>query len=203
MDLTVETLKMVDFNYFDAVIGAIILILGIKGFVNGFIKEIFGLAGLIGGVYFASRLSEKAADFIASNFVQLNNTALLNLLGFFVILVIIWFGVTLLGVIISKLVSVSGLGFINRLFGFVIGAGKNFVIFALIVTALSNIALINGKLDKYVADSHLYPYLKEAGSYLINLDPKSFDVMKLKDETKVKKEQNITQESDNNATAGH
>jgi membrane protein required for colicin V production len=203
MDFSVETLSMVEFNYFDAVIGAIILILGIKGFVNGFIKEIFGLAGLVGGVYFASRLSEKAADFIASNFVQLNNTALLNLLGFFVILIIIWFSVTLVGMLISKLVNLSGLGFINRLLGFVTGAGKNFIIFALIITALSNVSLINNKLEKHVADSQIYPYLKEAGSYLINLDPESFEVIQLKEETAVKKDTNITQENDNNQTAGH
>jgi membrane protein required for colicin V production len=203
MDFSVETLSMVEFNYFDAVIGAIILILGIKGFVNGFIKEIFGLAGLVGGVYFASRLSEKAADFIASNFVQLSNSALLNLLGFFVILVIIWFSVTLVGMLISKLVNLSGLGFINRLLGFVTGAGKNFIIFALIITALSNVSLINSKLEKYVANSQLYPYLKEAGSYLINLDPKAFEVIQLKEESAVKKDQNLTQENDKNQTAGH
>ena len=135
--------------------------------------------------------------------MQINNTALLNLLGFFIILIIIWFSITLLGVIISKLVTVSGLGFINRLFGFIIGAGKNFVIFALIVTALSNIAIVNNKLEKYVADSQLYPYLKETGSYLINLDPKSFEMIKIKEETEVKKEKNSTQESDTNTTTGH
>lgn len=203
MDFSVETLSMVEFNYFDAVIGAIILILGIKGFVNGFIKEVFGLAGLVGGVYFASRFSEKAAGFISSNFVQIQNTALLNLLGFFVILLIIWFSVTLLGILISKLVNLSGLGFINRLLGLVTGAGKNFIIFALIVTALSNVSLINNRLEKYVANSQLYPLLKETGSYLINLDPKSFEVIKLKKETDVDKDQNITLEKDNNQTAGH
>ena len=44
------------------------------------------------------------------------------------------------------------------------------VIFALIVTALSNVTLVKDNLEKYVNDSVLYPYLREAGSYLINLD---------------------------------
>ena len=83
MDFSLENFSMMDFNYFDVTIGAIILILGIKGFINGFIKEFFGLAGLVGGVYAASRLSEKAADFIHANFLQLNNTAILKLIGFF------------------------------------------------------------------------------------------------------------------------
>ncbi len=168
--------SMVDFNYFDVTIGAIIIILGIKGFVNGFIKEIFGLAGLVGGVYLGSRLSEKAAQFIEANFLQINNIALLKLLGFLAILITVWLGATIIGLIISKLTSVSGLGFINRLLGFVTGAGKYFIIFALIITALSNVVLIKDKLQNYTADSQLYPYLESAGAYLIHLDPKKLGI---------------------------
>jgi len=167
-----ENFSMIDFNYFDITIGAIVIILGIKGFMNGFIKEVFGLAGLVGGVYFASRLSEKAATFIDTNFLHLENSALLKLLGFLAILIIIWLSATILGSILSKLTSASGLGFINRLFGFIAGGGKYFLIFALIVTALSNVTLVKDNLEKHVQDSVLYPYLKKAGSSIINLDPK-------------------------------
>ena len=162
--------SMMDFNYFDVTISAIVLILGIKGFMQGFIKEVFGLLGLVAGVYFASRLSEKAAAFIDTNFLHLENAALLKLIGFMAILILIWTGATMLGAIFSKLTSESGLGFLNRLFGFIVGGGKYFLIFALIVTALSNVTLIKDNLEKYVKDSMLYPYLKATGSYLINLD---------------------------------
>jgi membrane protein required for colicin V production len=162
---------MTDFNYFDVTIAAVVVLLGIKGFMQGFIKEAFGLAGLIGGVYFGSRLSEKAATFIDTNFFHLENASLLKLLGFMAILTIIWVGATLLGSIFSKLTSASGLGFLNRLFGFILGGGKYFIIFALIITALSNVKLVQEKLGKYTEHSILYPYLHEAGSYLINLDP--------------------------------
>jgi len=167
-----ENFSMVDFNYFDVTITAIVLILGIKGFMNGFIKEVFGLVGLVGGVYFASRLSTEAASFINSTFVQIENTALLKLLGFLSILIIVWLSATILGSIFSKLTSVSGLGFLNRFLGFVAGGGKYFLIFALIVTALSNVTLVKDNLEKYVKDSVLYPYLKIVGSSVIHLDPK-------------------------------
>jgi len=166
-----ENFSMMDFNYFDVVIAAIVLLLGIKGFMHGFIKEVFGLVGLIGGVYFASRLAGTAADFIDKNFLHLENVALLKLIGFLAILILIWLGATILGSIFSKLTSASGLGFLNRLFGFIAGGGKYFLIFALIVTALSNVSLVKDNLEKHVEDSILYPYLKKAGSYLINLDP--------------------------------
>ena len=168
-----ENFSMMDFNYFDVTIAAIVLILGIKGFMQGFIKEAFGLVGLIAGVYFASRLAPDAATFIDKNFFHLENQSLLTLIGFLAILILIWLSATILGSIFSKLTSQSGLGFLNRLLGFVAGGGKYFLIFALIVTALSNVTLVKDNLEKYVKDSVLYPYLKEAGSYLINIDTSS------------------------------
>ena len=173
-----ENFSMVDFNYFDITIGAIVLILGIKGFMNGFIKEVFGLAGLVGGVYFASRFAPEAATFIDTNFLHLENSALLKLLGFLVILVAIWLTATIVGSILSKLTSASGLGFVNRLLGFVAGGGKYFLIFALIVTALSNVTLVKENMQKHVKDSVLYPYLLKAGSAIINLDPKTIGLDK-------------------------
>jgi membrane protein required for colicin V production len=212
-----ENFSMVNFNYFDITIGAIVLILGIKGFMNGFIKEVFGLVGLVGGVYFASRLSDTAATFIETNFLQLENTALLKLLGFMAILIIIWLSATILGSIFSKLTSASGLGFINRLLGFIAGGGKYFLIFALIITALSNVTLVKDNLEKYVQDSVLYPYLKKAGSSIINLDPKTLglenssttevlkDVANIKETNSTeasKQEQNATAEN-NTSMASH
>jgi len=167
-----ENFSMIDFNYFDITIGAIVLILGIKGFMSGFIKEVFGLVGLVGGVYLASRLATDASAFIDTNFIHIENTALLKLIGFLAILTVVWFSATILGSIFSKLTSISGLGFINRLLGFIAGGGKYFIIFALIVTALSNVTLVKDNIGKYVNDSVLYPYLLKTGASIIHLDPK-------------------------------
>ena len=196
-----ENFTMVDFNYFDVTIAAIVLILGIKGFMNGFIKEVFGLVGLIGGVYFASRLSADAATFIDKNFLHLENTALLKLLGFLAILIIIWLGATILGSIFSKLSSMSGLGFINRFLGFIAGGGKYFLIFALIVTALSNVTLVKDNLEKYVHNSVLYPYLKMVGSSLIHLDPKSIGLDNTDATDVLKKVVNIDTKEDVNTSS--
>ena len=191
--------SMMDFNYFDVTIAAIVLILGIKGFMQGFIKEVFGLIGLVAGVYFASRLSQVAASFIDTNFLHLENPTLLKLIGFLAILILIWTGATILGAIFSKLTHESGLGFINRLFGFIAGGGKYFLIFALIVTALSNVTLIKDNLEKYVNDSILYPYLKEAGSYLINIDTSTIGLTNT-DATEVLPKDTLGHVSDNNAS---
>ena len=192
---------MMDFNYFDVTIAAIILILGIKGFMQGFIKEAFGLVGLVAGVYFASRLAPEAAAFIDANFFQMENESLLKLIGFLAILILIWLGATILGSIFSKLTNQSGLGFLNRLFGFIAGGGKYFLIFALIVTALSNVTLIKDNLEKYVKNSVLYPYLKETGAYLINIDTSALGITTgetPKIQTTPKTESNITVVDTNN-----
>jgi membrane protein required for colicin V production len=174
-----ENFSMVNFNYFDVTIGAIVLILGIKGFMNGFIKEIFGLAGLVAGVYFGSRFAETAATLINDHFLHMQNPTLLKLLGFLAVLIAVWLGATILGSVLSKLTSASGLSFINRLFGFIAGGGKYFVIFALIVTALSNVTLIKENLHKYVDHSLLSPYLLSAGSKIIHLDPETLGLGKV------------------------
>jgi len=196
-----ENFSMMDFNYFDVTIAAIILILGIKGFMQGFIKEAFGLVGLVAGVYFAARLAPEAASFIDTNFFHLENQSLLKLVGFLAILILIWLGATILGSIFSKLTNQSGLGFLNRLFGFIAGGGKYFLIFALIVTALSNVTLVKDNLEKYVKDSVLYPYLKEAGAYLINLDTSAMglDMTETSKPTENTPENNITH-TDSNTT---
>lgn len=157
-------------NYFDAIIGGIILILAFKGFLNGAIKEFFGLVGIIGGVYISSRVVDDVSTFLYDNFFKIDNEATLKLLSFISVLALIWISSIILGAMFSKLSEMSGLGFMNRMFGFIMGGGKYFLIFSLIVTALSNVAVVQENLGKYVKDSKLYPYLKESGAVLINLD---------------------------------
>jgi len=167
-------MSTLNFNYFDVVIASIVVILGIKGMMSGFMKELFGLLGLVGGVYIASRSADAAAAFIDNNFYHTDNATLLKLIGFVTILTIVWIVAVAIGSLFSSLTQASGLGFINRLFGFILGGGKYFLIFALIVTALSNVTLVKDNLEKYVSNSLLYPYLREAGSFLINIDPRAF-----------------------------
>lgn len=165
-----ENFSMTDFNYFDVTITVIILILGIKGFMQGFIKEVFGLIGLVAGVYFAARFAPETASFIDTNFINLENENILKLIGFLAILTIIWLIATILGSIFAKIANQDGINFINRILGFVTASGKYFLIFALIVTALSNVTLVKDNMGKYIEGSVLYPHLHKTGSYLINLE---------------------------------
>lgn len=162
---------ILNFNYFDVTIGSIVVILGIKGMMNGLAKEFFGIVGLIGGVYIASRSAKEVGQVIDKELFHINNPAALELFGFVALLAAVWILSIIVGSLFAKLTKMSGLGFFDAFLGFVFGAGKYFLIFALIVTALSNVTLIRDNMKKYIDDSLLYPYLKSAGSFLINIDP--------------------------------
>ena len=174
---------MEELNRLDLIIGSIVILVGIKGFVGGFFKEIFGLIGLILGIFLASRLSTAMAAFISDNFIHIENKTLLTLGGFFAVLAIVWIGTLSVGTLLSKLINASGLGILNNIFGFIAGGGKYFIIFAIIIAIFSNIALFKDTLNKYSNNSILYPYLIRTGTFLIHLDPQKLNLNSLKPST--------------------
>lgn len=160
----------------DIVIGSIVIILGIKGFFNGFLKETFSFVGLILGVYTASSASSKIALGMGKNFLHIENTTVLTLIIFLTILAFVWLSSITIGTLLSKLTKATGLGFINNILGFIIGGGKYFVIFAVIVTALSNVKLLKNSMANFEKHSLLYPFLITTGNFLIQLKPQDLPI---------------------------
>ncbi|MRI58198.1 MAG: colicin V synthesis protein [Epsilonproteobacteria bacterium] len=162
---------MEQLSTFDIVIGAIILLLGLKGLIDGFVKEFFGLAGIIGGIYYGSRYAQQIGEFIHHNIFPIKNEAALTFIGFLVGLFAIWIAMVLLGNIVSKLTSASGMGMINKLLGLLFGWAKIFLIFSVIIYALSSMEVTKRVIEKYTKNSLLYPLMMEAGGYIIKLKP--------------------------------
>jgi membrane protein required for colicin V production len=158
-----------DLNLFDIIVLSLITILGLKGLIRGFIKEAFGLIGIVGGVYLASRISKQAGELI-NNLIPIDNESTRLLLGFIVSIAGFWIIVYIIGLIISKIFSLSGLGIFDRLFGFIFGAAKVFLIFSIIIYAISQVETIRTSLDKKTQGSVMYPIFQEVGSYIIKLD---------------------------------
>jgi len=160
------------FNYFDIILGAIIILLGLKGLIDGFIKEFFGLLGIIGGIYFGSHYGENVGKFISDNIFTIKNPAALSFIGFLITLGLFWLAMLIVGKLFSKLSSASGMSMIDRIAGFGFGAAKIFLIFSVIIYAISNIEATKNALNKYTNNSFLYPYMIKTGSYIIKLNPK-------------------------------
>ncbi len=160
---------MQDFSIFDLVVIAITLLLGLKGLFRGFIKEVFGIIGIIGAIFVASRISKDVADVIAP-ILAIQSEATLKLVGFIIALVGFWLIVYTVGIIISKIFSASGLGIVDRIFGFLFGASKIFLIFAVIAYSLYQVQSFKKLMDEKLAKSIILPHLVSVGSYIIQID---------------------------------
>ncbi|HIP13914.1 MAG TPA: CvpA family protein [Sulfurimonas autotrophica] len=160
-----------EFNYFDIIVTIIILLLGLKGVVNGFFKEVFALIGIIGGIFVASRFGQSVGEYLSDMIFQFSNEPAINFTGFLVTLALFWLIMVLIGLAFKKLSSLSGLGPIDRILGFIVGASKFFLIAAVIAYALYNVKAIRTTLDSALKSSILFPIMVEAGKYIMKIDP--------------------------------
>ena len=174
----------------DIIIVAITLLLAIKGFFNGFIKEAFGLIGIIGGIYIAGLYYHQAGMYINSNLMTIPNKSAINLIGFISVFFLFWIFCIFLGFLIGKILKISALGFIDKLFGFLFGGLKFFLIISIIVASIYQIEFIRKKMNSFEKKSVLLPLMIEMGDKIIDFSPKKFDMQKMKEniENKIKNE---------------
>lgn len=160
-----------EFHYFDIVVGVIILLLGLKGILNGFFKELFGLIGIIGGIYIASRLGADIGNMLSDLIFHFDNQSAKTFTGFIVTLIVFWSVMLLIGAIFTKISKESGLGPIDKLFGFIVGSGKFFLIASVIFFAINNIKAVSKNLAPIMEKSILFPILIETGNFIMHIDP--------------------------------
>ncbi|MEN4044873.1 MULTISPECIES: CvpA family protein [Sulfurimonas] len=160
-----------EFNYFDIIVGVVILLLGLKGILNGFFKEIFGLIGIIGGIFVASRFGDDVGLYLSNTIFKFSNESAISFTGFLVTLALFWLVMVLIGFAFKKLSAVSGLGPIDKILGFIVGSSKFFLIAAVIAYAVYNVKAIRTTLDSALKTSILFPVLVETGKYIMKIDP--------------------------------
>lgn len=160
-----------EISYFDLVVASVILLLGLKGIINGFFKEIFGLIGIIGGIFIASRAGESFGGYLNSLVFNFSSPAAISFVGFLLTLGIFWILMIFIGFLFKKLSNISGLGPVDKFFGFVFGAGKFFLITAVIAHAVYSIKAIHTVVDSKLQTSVLFPILVETGSIIMKIDP--------------------------------
>ena len=161
-----------EFNYFDIVAAIIILFLGLKGILNGFFKELFGLIGIIGGIFIASRVGDEVGQYVSDMVFKFENHAAISFTGFLVTLAGFWLFMVIVGMIFKKLSSVSGLGPVDKILGFIFGASKFFLIASVIAHAAYNIETVKSSIDSNMQNkSILFPLLVKTGGFIMKLDP--------------------------------
>jgi membrane protein required for colicin V production len=115
----------------------IIIIIGyglIRGIFRGMVKEISSIVGVFAGFYSAYSyyplVSEIMEDWIT-------NVPFLNILSFMLIFCVVFFIISILGVIIKYLMHVASMGWMDRLLGASLGFGKAVLIVSIILVALT------------------------------------------------------------------
>ncbi|MBA1432243.1 MAG: CvpA family protein [Epsilonproteobacteria bacterium] len=160
-----------DINYFDLIAAIIILLLGLKGILNGFFKELFGLIGIIGGIFVASRAGDSVGQYLSDLIFNFSNHAAISFTGFLVTLALFWLLMVAVGYAFKKLSALSGLGIVDRILGFVFGASKFFLIAAVIAFAVNNVKALKPTLDSAFSNSVLFPVLVSTGGFIMKIDP--------------------------------
>ena len=191
-------------NWFDVGCLVLVVLFGLRGITNGIVKEIFGILGLIGGLFAAMRYKTMAGEWIAAKIPALHNAnGVLSgdttqvLIGFIAVLFGVWISCLIIGEIISKFFKWSGLGFVDKIGGFVFSVSKIFLIFAVIVTLASGPMSMNEQTKRYFESSKTAPIFLKIGNWILNLkdDPKikqSLDSIGSKMDDKLLKDQNST-----------
>ena len=114
----------------DIIICALLVIGLIGGLREGLVKQIAGLAGLIGGLLLGRTFYMPVGEWLGTTFGISAEAS--HITAFILILVIVPLLFSLVGWLVSKILSAICLGWINRILGGVVGVLK-FALFAGVV----------------------------------------------------------------------
>lgn len=126
-------------NYFDCILVFPVLYGLYKGFSKGLILELASLLGLLLGVYCSVRFSSFIFEYL--KIVLEIDAYYLQLVSYALTFILIVLLVTLIGKVLTMLLKMVALGFVNRLFGAFFGGLKALVVLCVIL-------LIFDKLNK-------------------------------------------------------
>ncbi len=158
---------MLDLTTVDMIIVGLILFLGLKGLVNGFMKELFSFIGLIGGVIIAARVNTTVGELINNNIFPIENDPALKLAGFVTTLLAIWLVANMFSSLLAG--NDDDVGFISRVLGYGISVARYTAIFGLIFASVQDVDLIHKKIEKHAENSHIIQSLEEIGERLLNM----------------------------------
>ncbi len=146
-------------NYIDIVLGILLIVAAVRGFIKGFIVELASLLALILGIWGAIHFSHFTADILVNNLdIQSEH---ISIVAFVITFIVILVAVHILGNIVTKLVEAMALGFINHLAGLLFGVFKTALILSILLLFFDRINQ-NGDIiaEETIEKSQVYEPLK-------------------------------------------
>jgi len=164
-------------NFLDIGILSVAAIFFVKGFFRGFVYELVTVAGLILG-YLISITYLGLLTNLVLNFFPTFPESIVKLVSFFVLFVGTNLLLRLVANILTKTLKVAMLGWLNRLFGGVLGILKSIFIMGIIVFVINLIPFSSTFMEQFeVTNSLLYPLLEAVGPRLYELIQNYTDVI--------------------------
>ncbi len=163
-------MEFMGYHIVDITIVALVLFLAIKGLVNGFTKELFNFLIIVGGVTLAARYNTLAVQFIEKqNLLPKIPDEFTNIFGFILIILSVWIVFGTLSSIISRLTPEVN-GFISRLFGYILSAGRYIFIFSLIIFGINQSDFFKESATKFSNETKLFKPMVQLGSEILKFE---------------------------------
>lgn len=160
---------MDNLGYIDFILLGLIAFSGFRGFFAGFIRELFGLLGLILGVVFASRYAYEMGEWFKIKAYPFESTTLSTLLGFITVFLLIWVCSILVRWLAFYLTRAIFPNYLNRLLGVLFGALKAFIALAVLLHLVFRIeSMRSGLLSHFEVNSVFYPIMESVASKIIS-----------------------------------
>ncbi len=140
----------------------------LRGLMRGAVSQIFGVAGILAGFLVAVHQYLPVSDFIAGRFHSIPGTAA-RPLSFLLLFVLTWFGIAVAGSWIVRVIRGAGMGFLDRLWGAMIGFGKA-LLFAIVAISILTLFSV-GDSSSLIAQSKLAPIIMAASQLLYKVAP--------------------------------
>ena len=124
-------------NFIDLIIVVLLILGAVRGFTDGFVKELASLLALILGIWGAIKFSSFTAARLYEYFDMTGRYV--GIIAFMVTFIVIVILIHFIGVLVDKFVDAIELSFLNRLVGIVFGLFKTALILSVIFVILNAI----------------------------------------------------------------
>lgn len=158
------------FSYIDIGIIVLLILLSLKGIWQGIIRGLASFLGILLGIFFASRFYDGLGSWFAINIYNLGSPELNALVGFVIIITLIWAGFLLLGEILFRMVRFTPLVSVDAALGLAFGFCKAFLLLSIIVFGISQIAWLKNFSQNVEQNSSIFPMMKNLSIKIMNLE---------------------------------
>jgi membrane protein required for colicin V production len=153
-------------NTLDWVLLIVALFCALRGIWRGAIAQVFSIIGLVGGFVLASHFYLAVAEKLTQAFPDLGAA---QAIGFAVLFLLTWFCLAVCGAWLAGLFRKTGLGFVDRIWGLLLGCLKAIVVAIIMVSGLT---FVLPPESPVLRQSRLVPHVVEAARVLVEITPK-------------------------------